>query len=134
MTTKRSLSLRRPGIPAPDYVSRDQVLAVGLTEQQSQSLPQRLFGALADSTRSIEIDMLDKAALAKSMVVLSPIFGATFDAVDLAERLHSHGYTGRYIAVVSHLPDYSVIMEEVGIVAPDLSFDIVETGHGPRNA
>lgn len=78
--------------------------------------------------------MLDKVALGKAMVVLSPIFGATFDAVDLAEQLHAHGYAGRYIAVVSHLPNYKVIMDEVALVAPDLSFDIVETGHGPRNA
>lgn len=78
--------------------------------------------------------MLDKAALDKAMVVLSPIFGKTFDAVVLAEQLHAHGYIGRYIAVVPHLPNHKVILDEVGLVAPDLSFDIVETGRGPRNA
>lgn len=133
MTVERSYSLRQPGIPTPSHISRDRVLAVGLTEQQSKSLPSRLFGALGDSTQSIEFEMLDRFALAKAMVVLSPVFGAFFDAVDLAERLHGYGYTGRYIAVVSNLPNAAVIMDEVGLVAPDLSFDIVETGHGPRN-
>lgn len=68
------------------------------------------------------------------MVVLSPIFARAFDAVDLAEQLHRHGYAGRYIAAAPSLPDHSVVAREVAMVAPNLSFDIVETGRGPHQA
>lgn len=134
MTSERSRSPRQLGITASGSAKRDQVLAVGLSPAQADSLPSRLFGVLADSTQRIELDGLNDDRLLNAMVVLSPVVGTKFDAIDLATRLQAQGYRGRYIAFAAFLPDQSVVSREVAEVAPDLSFDIVETGRGPRNA
>lgn len=134
MTSERSRSSQRLDDPTSGFAKRDQILAVGLSPAQADSLPSRLFGALAYSTQSIELDGLNNDRLSNAMVVLSPVVGPQFDAIDLAVCLQAQGYRGRYIAFAPYLPDQSVVSREVAAVAPDVSFDIVETGRGPYNA
>lgn len=57
-------------------------------------------------------------------VVLSALFAADFDALDLARRLAEIGFAGRYRALTMALPNPSVIRSEVAGVAPGLDFDL----------
>lgn len=134
MTSEPLRSPPQSDVPTSRRSKRDQILAVGLSPAQAESLPSRLFGALADSTQSIELDGLNNDRLSSAMVVLSPVVGPRFDAIDLAARLEEEGYCGRYIAFAPYLPDHAIVSREVAAVAPGLSFDIVETGRGPHPA
>lgn len=101
---------------------------------QADSVPSQLFGSLADSTQQVGFKALSSIELENAMLVLSPVLGEGFDAVDLAAFLHNKGYNGRYIAFADHFPDYAIIAREVLAVAPDLTFDVIETGRGPHRA
>ncbi len=79
------------------------------------------------------MESLTADLLEKTMVVLSPVFGGRFDAIDVAVRLVDHGYSGRYVAVAPQIADPSMVLREVAAFAPGLSFDIVETGRGPHD-
>lgn len=57
-------------------------------------------------------------------VVLSALFTAEFDALDLARLLADLGFCGRYRALSQTLPRPAVIRSEVSGVAPDLDFDL----------
>lgn len=57
-------------------------------------------------------------------VVLSPLFSAQFDAIDLAEKLQDLGYRGRYRALAVGLPKPAIVRREIAAVAPDVDFDI----------
>jgi hypothetical protein len=57
-------------------------------------------------------------------VVLSPLFGEGFDAIDLARRLVALDYRGRYRVVADGLPEPGVVRAEVRAQAPGLDFDL----------
>ena len=73
-----------------------------------------------------DYDGCDAQILLKTQpdVVLSPLFGAQFDAMDLASRLQTVGYRGRYRALAKSLPKPAIVRREVAAVAPDIDFDI----------
>ncbi|EBA10955.1 hypothetical protein [Roseobacter sp. CCS2] len=58
-------------------------------------------------------------------VILSPLMGDDFDVLDVAMRLVTFGYDGRYRAITENLPDAEMIRKEVRAHAPDLDFDIL---------
>lgn len=57
-------------------------------------------------------------------VVLSALFSAEFDAIDLARRLAGMQFDGRYRALAMSLPDPDVIRSEIAAVAAGLDFDL----------
>ncbi|WP_139212205.1 hypothetical protein [Jannaschia pohangensis] len=115
-------------------MQRSSVLAVGLSPSQVGSIPSRLVGTLGQGTHSVSFQELGPDRLDSAMIVLSPVVGVGFDAVDVAMRLHAADFRGRYIAFAPTLPNYELIRREVQGVAPDLNFDIIETGRGPHLA
>ena len=72
------------------------------------------FGALAQALRRD----------APPEIVLSPLFGEGFDALDLALRLQELDYDGRYRAVAERLPDPGLIRREIRSAAPRVDFDL----------
>lgn len=62
---------------------------------------------------------------ATSGIVLSPLVGDGFDAVDVATRLVALGFQGRYRVIAPSLPDAALIREELHRMAPDLDFDLL---------
>ena len=61
-------------------------------------------------------------------IILSPLFGDTFDVIDVATTLHELGFRGQYRAIVASRADVSdegVIRGDVSAVAPDLDFDLL---------
>lgn len=58
--------------------------------------------------------------------VVSPIFAASFDMMDVARRLSQLGFRGGYRAVVSRpLPDPGLVLSEVRAACPCLDVDIL---------
>ena len=111
---------------------RADILLVGLGASDAAAVPQRLFGALARSTVDVPYSTLAPSQMRGAMAVLSPVVAHDFDAVDLAGRLQEAGFRGRYIVYSEDVPDERIIRSEVEHVAPDLAFDIIAMGHGPR--
>ena len=113
--------------------SRADILLVGLAHSDAEAIPQRLFGALADSTVGVPFSDLARPQIEMAMAVLSPVVAEDFDAVDLAQRLQRSGFRGRYIAYGDGIPDAGIVRGEVADAAPGLAFEIIAMG-GPRLA
>lgn len=58
-------------------------------------------------------------------IILSPLVADDFDAVDMAEKLVSLGFQGRYRAIAPRLPDAALILHEVRGLAPQLDFALL---------
>lgn len=118
----------------PCDIGRADILLVGLPDEDGRAVPPRLFGALAQRTRGVCYDRLEPSQLRKAAAVLSPIVTRDFDAVDLAGRLRDAGFEGQYIVYATEVADEGIIRSEVAEIAPDLAFDVVAMGRGPRLA
>lgn len=57
-------------------------------------------------------------------VVLSALFAADFDALELARRLADLGFRGRYRALAAGLPSPGVIRAEIAAAAAEVDFDL----------
>lgn len=57
-------------------------------------------------------------------LVLSPLFGDTFDVIDVAHRLSELGYKGRYRAISENMPNTDMIRREVCAQSEGLDFDL----------
>jgi hypothetical protein len=58
-------------------------------------------------------------------VIFSPLVTNAFDAFQVVRYLDSFGYCGRYRAVATHLPNLTMVREEIKAEAPAVDFDIV---------
>ncbi len=58
-------------------------------------------------------------------VILSPVLARNFDCIDLAQKLFSLGFTGRYRAVTDQLPDPEMVEREIRHLCPGLDFAIL---------
>ena len=58
-------------------------------------------------------------------MVLSPLIGDDFDAIEVAVILRRLGYKGSYRAITADLPRSVIICAEVKAVAPDIDFDLI---------
>ncbi|KAA9009184.1 hypothetical protein [Histidinibacterium aquaticum] len=58
-------------------------------------------------------------------IVISPLFGPNFDAMELARKLNGLGYSGSYRALSEELPRTDLIKREVRAAAPGIDFDIL---------
>lgn len=70
----------------------------------------------------VSIETLGKI---RPQVILSPLLGRTFDAVEVARRLETMGYRGRYRVVTDGVPRPDVVKREVNAVAPNLDFSVL---------
>lgn len=64
------------------------------------------------------------AALSPTLI-LSPLMDADFDVLDVAEKLTSFGYTGRYRAITEDIPNAELVRREVRAHSPNLDFDLL---------
>jgi hypothetical protein len=58
-------------------------------------------------------------------VVISPALSHRFDCIDLAQILHRMGFTGRYRAVSTELPNPDMVEREIGHLCPGLDFAVL---------
>lgn len=58
-------------------------------------------------------------------VVLSPLVGKGFDAIDVAVRLTSCGYKGRLRATSPDLPNPKIVAKEIRSICPGIDFDLL---------
>ena len=77
--------------------------------------------------RFISFDELTGELLAtfKPDVILSPLFGTGFDALEVAQRLIILGYAGPYRAISDNLPRPDYICREIRAHAHGIDFDLV---------
>ncbi|MCV6824358.1 MULTISPECIES: hypothetical protein [Halocynthiibacter] len=57
-------------------------------------------------------------------IVLAPLLGQGFDAMDLAIQLDIFGYKGRFRALSPDLPNPKLILKEVKSLCPKIDFDL----------
>lgn len=112
--------------------TRIAVLAVGDTRKWSavgHSLPSTgriAFAAIEDITD-------DFLQIVEPETVISPLLARSFDCSDLAGRLYSFGFRGRYRAVSDEVPNPDIICREIRVLFPGLDFDVIsETKVGMR--
>lgn len=59
-------------------------------------------------------------------IVLSTLFGGNFDAIDLAHKLSSSGFNGRYRAVSIGISNPEIILKEIRASVPGIDFDLFQ--------
>jgi hypothetical protein len=129
---------RRPASPDPVEAAlsprsrHEKILAIGLTGRQLARMPARLFGALGKAAVHSDLSGLTGEDLGSAIAVLSPLIGRDFDAVDVAIVLHRANYGGHYFAFAENIPDPEIAVREVAVVAPDLSFELLDVGALPH--
>lgn len=111
-----------------------EILTIGLEDAERGSVARRVLGALAEGVVSLPADEATPDRLRGALLVLSPVMGRSLDAVELATKLKDSGFRGRWLAFAEELPDRNIVMREVGEVAPEVAFDLVVLGGGPRLA
>ncbi len=80
-----------------------------------------------DDFHFIDFDALNEKTLLDFApdIILSPLFGDTFDALDIALRLQELGFKGRYRSVADQIPKGDAIRADIAIHAPDIDFDVL---------
>ncbi len=86
----------------------------------------RMKTTLADY-RYIEIKSLTAEVVqdVEPEIILSPLVGDDFDAVDVAAKLTELQFNGKYRAIADDLPDADLIRSEIRSFAPELDFDLL---------
>jgi hypothetical protein len=127
-----SLQPLRTARIAPVSVERDPRFGVPgdklLVVEAIRILP---VSVLADPDRPVSLARyrnIDRALLNRIMpdVIVAPLFGATFDVLDLLERLERLGFTGRLVAVTPPIPNAGVVLAEVRAHAKRIAVALVE--------
>ena len=59
-------------------------------------------------------------------LVLSALVGDEYDVVELARKLASLEFRGRYRALTSNLPNPRMVLNEVRTAAPQIDFDLFD--------
>lgn len=57
-------------------------------------------------------------------IVLAPLLGQGFDALDLAVMLESFQFQGRFRALCPELPNPTLVMTEIQLLCPTVDFDL----------
>ncbi len=102
----------------------DRVLVVGNLDRWASEgrLLDRLNGFEFVNIASLTAQTLNETA---PDIILSPLFGDNFDAIDVATQLSELGFTGRYRVIAENVPNAGIIRNEVRNQAPDLDFDLL---------
>jgi len=110
----------------PESTSRDGlILVVGNVNDWRRSgriLPQDTDLHFIDYTE------LDRPVLERFNpdIVLAPLVGAGFDALDLAARLQAFEFTGRLRVLCPKLPRPEMVTAELHAQAPDIDCDLLQ--------
>ncbi|MFV2035631.1 MAG: hypothetical protein ACC631_11105 [Halocynthiibacter sp.] len=59
-------------------------------------------------------------------IVLAPLVGIGFDALDLAARLCRLGFRGRFRVLAPDLPNPDIVLTELRAQAPDIDCDLLQ--------
>lgn len=104
-------------------VSQLRVLAVGSSPVANTNQP----GPALPGARFVDFDSLTREImeLHQPDVVLSPLMSSEFDCVELAHRLVSSGFGGRYRAFAEDIPRPDLVRREVRRSFPGLDFDLL---------
>lgn len=125
----RNVMKDMPPLAAPAgerYTGNVAVLAVGDTAEwlrRKQPVPpggRIILASYGDLSRQL----LERV---RPKLVLSPLLARDFDCIDLAQMLHSLGFTGQYRVITSDLPDPRVVSAEIGQLCPGLDFAVLST-------
>jgi hypothetical protein len=86
---------------------------------------------LSDRTRSIivaRIAGIDRQFIDRVApdLVAAPLFAASFDILDLIDRLVKYGYRGRVIALTGLLPSPRAVEDEIRALVGPVDFALVE--------
>jgi hypothetical protein len=112
--------------PDPAEVPGRPVLAIG--RPVADPVPDPAFSAaLPSDVVWVPADAVDAALLARldPRLVLCPLLGAGFDALQVAERLERLGWTGRLRVLAPALPAPAMVEAELAARAPGLTVDLV---------
>lgn len=74
------------------------------------TLADRAGSVVVSRLPSIDRTFIDRVA---PDIVVAPLFGASFDIIDLVTRLTESGYAGRVVALSGWLPDPETVAEEI---------------------
>ncbi|MFV2003545.1 MAG: hypothetical protein ACC619_11260 [Paracoccaceae bacterium] len=113
---------------APHGIDRDiLVLTVGgadIWDKTSLNLPGHA------QIRDVAFEQIDHALIRslKPDLVVSPLFWATFDCVELAQALQDAGFNGRYRVLAAGLPDPKMVLADVRTLCPQLDVNIIVAG------
>lgn len=77
--------------------------------------------------RFIDFDALTNETLTEFTpgIILSPLFGDDFDALDVALRLQELAFKGRYRIVADQIRKCDAIKADISAYAPDIDFDLL---------
>ena len=109
---------------APDE-TRELILVVGNVRtwiEQGRELPQD------SGFRYLDYADMDAEALsdAAPSIVLSPLVANGFDALDVAARLYTLGFTGRYRVLSPKLPHPDMVLTELRAQAPGIDCELYQ--------
>lgn len=66
-------------------------------------------------------------------IILTPLLGQGFDALDLAKILEEYQFKGRFRALCPKLPNPDLVMREIQSLCPSVDFDLfVVDDNDPR--
>lgn len=104
-----------------------RVMAVGLSETAGLGLPAADRAAVVVA---LPFSRLTARAVADARpdLVLAPLLGAGFDALDVGTKLAAMGYRGRFWAVTPQLPDAGTVTREVQAHLPGIDFRLLVRG------
>ncbi len=57
-------------------------------------------------------------------IILAPLLGQGFDALDLAVQLEDFGFRGRFRALCPRLPNPALVHREIQALCPSIDFDL----------
>ena len=122
-----------PEIAANHQPPADETLVVG--DLQRWTAEGRTYSGL-DEFNFVSIAALDAVLLARLNpgIILSPLVADEFDAVDIAVKLISIGFAGKYRAITDQALNATLIRKEIRSLSPALDFDVLQISMPPTDA
>ncbi|MFO8126342.1 hypothetical protein [Yoonia sp.] len=107
-----------------EYKSTRAILVIGdLARWQAQGRPTTAFDRCSFTEfGDFDDDMLHRI---QPEFIFSPLIGADFDAIEVAERLQELRFAGRYRVITEDMPNTNMVRAEVHAHAPDIDFDLL---------
>ncbi|WP_147124966.1 hypothetical protein [Shimia ponticola] len=101
----------------------EKVLFVGDVTQLLTAHPDLPTGpeAIYASFDDLGAELID---ISNPDVVISPLMGPAFDAIELAEQLDILGFEGRYVVIAPQLPRPDIIQRDIMSAAPGVEIEL----------
>ena len=108
------------------------VLTVSIPTEARAALPRHVLAPDADVAHTTLAGIDDQTLLgpAAPSLVLSPLTGPGFDAMDLLTTLREIGFEGRYLVLAPSMPDIPLIRAEMLAQSEGLDVDVIALGDG----